>query len=382
MRVRGAIILIVALAVSGGAVFSGARVAPAAVATRELAPLPYAAQTLTAYDGYVVFSQSNASGGAWHLMVWHAGAISALPVPRRTVPFDADAGPGANGQPEVVFSACAVEPRMLQGQASSGPEDMGGTFGTVLDWSTASGCHIDELGLRGGASARVTQISAHGASDTTPTIWRGAIAFARLLQHPHTPPVPEIMLWRSGSPLRRLAGGPRPCRRAGPCVAEPANAPVGAFVASMDLGPHALAVDWYFEGSNVMEGIGPQWRLLADRLSGGRAADVADGFVGGACTSYNPLSPNESGSSVVVYAQDQNECEYKPGSSQFEKSAFEPGDIAPTGGGYIAALAKDGTTSYWLRVEPTNPTVQDDYAPVCEPGITACALIQSASSRR
>ena len=59
----------------------------------------------------------------------------------------------------------------------------------------------------GDAVARVTQISAHGASDTTPTIWRGAIAFARLFPHPHRPPVPQIMLWRAGSPLRRLAGG-------------------------------------------------------------------------------------------------------------------------------------------------------------------------------
>ena len=149
----------------------------------------------------------------------------------------------------------------------------------------------------------------------------------------------------------------------------------------MDLGPKGLAVDWNFQGSNVMEGIGPQWRLLQDRLSGGRATDLADGFVGGACTSKNPMSPNELGSSVVVYAEDGNECEYKPGSSRFETSAFEPGDIAPPGGGFIAALAEDGTTSYWLRVEPANPTEADDYAPVCEPGITACALMQSSALR-
>lgn len=381
MRARRAIILVVALAVSGGAVFSAATAAPAAVSATALARLPYAAQALAAYDGYVVFSQSDAGGVAWHLMVWHAGAISALPVAPRTVPFDADAGPGANGQPELVFSVCAVEPRMLQGEASSGPEDMGGVFGTVLDWSTASGCHIDELGLRGGAAARVTQIGAHGASDTTPTIWRGAIAFARLFPHPHAPPVPEIMLWRAGTPLRQLAGGPHPCKRARPCVADSSNAPVGAFVGSMDLGPHGLAVDWYFHGSDVMEGIGPQWRLLEDRLRGGRAADIADGFVGGACTSINPLSPNESGGSAVLYAQDQNECDYKPGSSQFETSAFEPGGSAPPGGGFIAAFAEDGATGYWLRAEPANPTVQDDYAPVCEPGITACTLMQSAASR-
>lgn len=58
-----------ALAASGGVVFSAATAAPAAVSARELAPLPYAAQALTAYDDYVVFSQSNASGGAWQLRV-------------------------------------------------------------------------------------------------------------------------------------------------------------------------------------------------------------------------------------------------------------------------------------------------------------------------
>ena len=125
MGLRGAIAVTVALAACGGAAFDAETAAPAAVSARELAPLPYAAQALTAYDGYVVFSKSNASSGAWHLMVWHAGAISALAVPPRAVPFDADAGPGANGQPEVVFSVCAVEPRMLQGEASSGPHGHG-----------------------------------------------------------------------------------------------------------------------------------------------------------------------------------------------------------------------------------------------------------------
>ncbi len=360
--------------------FSAAAAAPVALSAIELAPLPYAAQALTAYDGYVVLSQSSASGGAWRLMVWHAGAISPLPVPPRTVPFDADAGPGANGQPEVVFSVCAVEPRVLEGETSSGPRDLGGIFGSVLDWSTASGCRIDELAVRGGAAARVIQIAARGASDTTPTMWRGAIAFARLYPHRHTPPVPDILLWRAGRPLRRLAGGPQPCKRRGPCAATFRNAPVGAFVASMDLGPDGLAVDWYFQGSNVMEGEGPQWRLLQDRLSGSHATDVADGFIGGACVSMNPLSPSEADDSIG-YAQDDNECEYPPGSPQFETSAIEPGDIAPPGGGFIAALTEDATTTYWLRVTPTDPTNQDDYAPVCEPAITVCALIQTASRR-
>jgi hypothetical protein len=374
---RGATIWVAVLAASGGVAFGASRAAAVAVSPTELAPLPYAAQALTAYDGYVVFSQSSANSHLWRLMVWHAGTISPLPVPARTVPFDADAGRAANGQPVVVFSVCAVEPRVLQGATPSGPAYGGGIFGSVLDWSTASGCHIDALGLRDGAVARVSQIGARGASDTTPTIWRGAIAFARLLPHPHGPPVPEIVLWRAGRPLRRLAGGPQPCKRRESCsVLTTRNAPVGAFVASMDLGPHGLAADWYFQGSNVMEGIGPQWRILQDRLGGGHAGDVADGFVGGACSSMNPLSPNEVGDSIV-YVQDENECEYPPGSRQFETSAIEPDGFRPSGGDFIAALAEDATTTYWLRVTPTDPANEDDYAPVCEPEFTSCALMSA-----
>ena len=91
MRLHGPIILVVALAVSGGAT-----TAPAAVSARVLAPLPYAAQALTAYDGYVVFSQSSASGRVWHLMAWHAGAVSALPRINRLghMPSPGRASPG------------------------------------------------------------------------------------------------------------------------------------------------------------------------------------------------------------------------------------------------------------------------------------------------
>lgn len=371
--------IVLAFALVGGAAFGAVARAPAESVVSDLANLPYAAQALTAYDGYVVYSQSDAEGRRWRLMVWHAGAISALPVPPRAVPFDADAGPGANGQPEVVFSECAAEPSVLQGETPSGPVSLGGNFGSVVDWSTASGCRIHELSLLGGAAMRVSEIGAPGASDTTPTIWRGAIAFARLLPRPHGPPVPEIMLWRAGEPLRRLGGGPPPCKGAGSCTPR-SNGPVGAFVASMDLGPHGLAVDWYFDGSNVTLGIGPQWQVLQDPLSGGSAVDVAaDGFVGGACTSNDPLSPNEVDGSVVVYAQDENECEYKPGSPQFETSAFEPSGVAPAGGGFIGALAADGTTSYWLRVKPADPAMESDYAPVCEPGITNCTLVRSTA---
>src|SRR5271157_2265594 len=75
----------------------------AALSAKPVAQLPNAALQLTAYGGYVVFSDLDAAG-RWQLIAWHHGTTSTLAVPERSIPFDASAGPSANGRPTVVFS--------------------------------------------------------------------------------------------------------------------------------------------------------------------------------------------------------------------------------------------------------------------------------------
>jgi hypothetical protein len=170
----------VALAMATVVVLCGAQAASASpqtlasmsstsVAGTPLAALPNAAQKLTAYDGYVVFSQLD-SKDQWSLMVWHAGSIKPLPVPARSIPFDAEAGSMANGRPAVVFSKCTADPPFVHHL----PEDEDPT----PEWSKAVGCRIYELPLPAGTPKLITNIHTPGASDSTPAIWRGDIAFA------------------------------------------------------------------------------------------------------------------------------------------------------------------------------------------------------------
>jgi hypothetical protein len=128
----------------------GGSVSGAIAAGTPLAQLPNAAQKLTAYDGYVVFSQYEPSARDWHLMVWHSGSIGPLPVPAQDPP-----PPTAN---ELQSSEYLREPV----------------------WTDARGCRIYELALPNGSPKLVKGIYKSGASDSTPAIWDGDIAFARL----------------------------------------------------------------------------------------------------------------------------------------------------------------------------------------------------------
>src|SRR4051812_15712107 len=71
---------------------------------------------VSAYAGRVVWSQYDALADVFRLMEAHASTAglvtTALPVPPRAVPFDADAGPDADGAATVVYSRCATEPRL------------------------------------------------------------------------------------------------------------------------------------------------------------------------------------------------------------------------------------------------------------------------------
>ena len=54
----------------------------AAIVSTEVAELPGAAEKLSAYGGYVVFSQAE-SRTRWRLMSWHDGVVTRLNVPAR-----------------------------------------------------------------------------------------------------------------------------------------------------------------------------------------------------------------------------------------------------------------------------------------------------------
>ena len=153
---------------------------------------------VSAYAGHLVWSQYDA--GVYRLFEAHASpsgeVTTALPVPPRSVPFDADVGPAAHGAPTVVYSRCATEPRL-------------GDDGLPLR-ATGRGCDVYRVSLRGGGETRVAGVSTGDASEFLPTVWRDRIAFGRVYeQRDGTRGVYPYLYVRGDGPSERQPGGAR-----------------------------------------------------------------------------------------------------------------------------------------------------------------------------
>jgi hypothetical protein len=155
---------------------------------------------VSAYAGHLVFSQYDPAAGVYRLMESHASpageVTTPLPVAPRSVPFDADVGPSADGTPAVVYSRCATaEPRLGADQ--------------LPIWATGRGCDVYQYAL-GGGEARVAGVSTGDASEFLPTLWRGAIAFGRVYeQRAGTRGIYPYVYVRSDGPSERQPGGLR-----------------------------------------------------------------------------------------------------------------------------------------------------------------------------
>ena len=120
-----------------------------------------------------MWSQFDAAIAGYRLLEAHASpagqVTTVLPVAPRSVPFDADVGPGADGAPTVVYSRCATEPRLGADQ--------------LPVWATGRGCDVYRFALGGDrARARVAGVSTGDASEFLPSIWRDRVAFGRVYE--------------------------------------------------------------------------------------------------------------------------------------------------------------------------------------------------------
>jgi hypothetical protein len=292
-----------------------------------------AGSPISAYGGYVAWSAQPRGSDRWALWLWHAGRSRRIDVPTREVPFDVDLGPDAAGRPTAVYSRCAKEP-------AADPRP---------DYSSASGCHIHAVTLPDGTE-RTLGVGTRRGSQTTPSIWRGDVAFAE-----HLPGAlnPRIALWRHASGATRvLPGGDRAthCRRVSPQC--------GSVVLQLDLGARILAYDWLLRGpdQDIHDGIGPEWELRGDHLDTGRSFDQDDGFISGTCGGLVTDSPAIDAHGFA-WLEWPNDCDSPNGGTHdfivindFRRKHWvrvEPPPVAyPTGGLY--GMARDGETFYWL----------------------------------
>ncbi len=267
-RVRSVVAALVLVAAIG-VLEASAHAAPAPIA--ELT----AATPLSGGEGWLVWSSPVAGG--WALMGYHGGSVTRLPAAPGQQAFDASVGTDASGAPVVVFSRCVKAPTM----SSAGGEAPGGALGGELfDSLTAVGCRIHLLPLNGGPERALPVPAPAKVSDTTPSIWRGVVTFAR-----HAPAhgkVMQVLSWSARAPrrLRTLPHGVVP-----PCPHSEQRCtelPLEAEVSGLASDGSIVAFDWRVYGGGA--GLDGAQELRVDRVNG-RRPTIADGELGNeACT--------------------------------------------------------------------------------------------------
>jgi hypothetical protein len=172
------------------------------------------ATPVTAYGDDVVWSAQAETGQGYRLI--HRGAdgvVAPLPVPGRSVPFDADLGPGEDGRSTLVYSRCAVEPPAAE-------------LGGALAWNLARRCDVYRFSFTTGREARIAGAASPAVSEFLPAVWRGRVAFAVRRPPVRRPPdprapgpalgdiVPGLRLLERGGAVRTLPGpSARACAR-------------------------------------------------------------------------------------------------------------------------------------------------------------------------
>ena len=320
---------------------------------------------LTAYGGHAVWSQLDRATGRWQLRQWHAGHVSRLPVSERGVPFDADAGPDAHGRPVLVYSRCRLDP------ASSYP----GVYYGTADWTFAEGCDIFQTDLTSGRSHRLGAASSRAGSETTPSIWRGSLAFARQGAHRGFARV----LIRSGRHTARKPGGTLyaaiPGRHSVPAAAPD----------SLDLGRRALTFIRLVDDTGASGNDDRAWELWIDSRRSDNAVEVATGGTG-ECDRSVLMSPNAVGLGAQ-WLDSTGGCAMSGGPPErstalaFDWATRNTMQASPQP--FATGLAHDGRTTWLLRAHPvplysyeTGATI-DGNPGTCSGGAASCELVRA-----
>jgi hypothetical protein len=322
---------------------------------------------ITAYGGQVVLSRRDPATNRWALVRWHAGVVDVLGVPQRGVPFDVDAGTGRNGEPVVVYSRCAREPASLSSSPSG--EDFGAA--PAPDWQTARGCDLYELALTGESVERkLTAASSKTLSETTPSIWRGGLAFAR---HEDGGAGAKLLYLPAGATKPRALGGGSVQSCTTLCSALRTHAGVD----QLDVGPSRAVYLWRISGGDV-SGTGIGWELRAVSLKGGRSTLLSTGQISGACGFHLPSGPTATTrDGLVSYVDAGSDC--GPTTTQFATIDPVTGALgsAATRGGLAVAAVRDGATIYWLRSRGPASDIPVPGVSSCSIAAAACELVAS-----
>jgi hypothetical protein len=274
---------------------------------------------IDAYGGRVVWSDYDASIGAWRLMERSGGATRAVPVAPRTAAFDVDLGPDGHGGTLAVYSRCT---RQLPAGRPT-PELERGMYG----------CNVYAYSFRTGREAPVKSANS-GADETWPAVWGSRIAFVRTFRQRrdrfgrHIP----YVYWRA----RRAKGASHRVR----LPATPRRQ--AALVDGVELRGSTVAYAW--RGIDDFSTYSFSFRSTL----GGRPEAVARGawFGSGAADSLKTVGAPALGARGVDWLlTDAGHPEYR---AAFLRRRGGHGVEASTPVAKAAAFAHDGDTAHWI----------------------------------
>ena len=279
--------------------------------------------------------------------------MAQVPVPPRTQPFDLDLGTDVHGRPVATFSRCTRTPNVF--------------FGLTQAW-TGAGCHVRVVDLATGRERAGGVPRPPGTSDTTPSMWRGRIAFARRDTSRHHD-VAQVLLWSpSTRRLTTLPHGalPTDCPYRGGCK----GMTVRGAVDGLDLGARVLTFRWWMDAPGVIGHGG--WEVRADRLSDRRSVLAGAGLTGEACTSgpdgLLPSVPSADGSDVW-FSRLSSTC-YVDTASVVRFDVDTRGAAFASLDGEILQSTKDGDALYALVA----PKPQGQVGAACDAPGAPCTI--------
>jgi len=244
MHVRRVLSCMLLLAVlAGPAIFQAAPAAADATLATATRPTP-----IGAHAGRVVWSAYDASRGYYVLRTVTAGTPAQdVPVPPRSVPFDVDLGPDAQGETVAVYSRCHRDPPPRRPQ-------VGNALTQMPEWSAARGCNLHQFNFTTGRETRIAGANAPNASQFLPTIWKTRVAFARVYERRRGRLGDRAYLYTRGvtsaERSRRVPAGNRSRLRS--CSGRPVRCryTVEPGPTSLDLAGRRLAFGWDTADSN------------------------------------------------------------------------------------------------------------------------------------
>ena len=214
---------------------------PASALADETLALVARPTPVSAHAGRVVWSDYDAATNAYYLTQRSGGLTSRVPIRPRSVPFDVDLGPDANGETVAAYSRCARDPKRRDPR-------IGNAIAQMPGWASGRGCDLYRFDFATGRETRIATANSPGASEFLPTIWKATVAFARVYERKrglkgeraylYARPISGAARSRkliagSRSDLRFCTGRPRRCER----VVEPGPT-------SLDLFGRRLTFGW------------------------------------------------------------------------------------------------------------------------------------------